>query len=40
LISGKQIIWVAGHRIDNRFRVAGSTREILWIRNEADSLKK
>ena len=40
LISGKQIIWVVGHRIDNRFRVTGSTREILWIRNEPDPVKK
>ncbi len=33
LVSDKQIVWVLGHRIDNRFRVTNSTKEILWMRN-------
>jgi len=31
LCSGRQIIWVVGHRIDNRFRITSQTKEILQI---------
>lgn len=32
LASGEQIVWVMGHRIDNRFRVTEETRRVLEIR--------
>lgn len=31
LTSGKEIVWIIGHRADNRFRVENSTTEILKI---------
>jgi tRNA(Ile)-lysidine synthase len=31
LASGEQIVWILGHRIDQRFRVTGETRQILEI---------
>jgi tRNA(Ile)-lysidine synthase len=31
LTSGNQIVWVIGHRIDERFKVDGSTRQVLQI---------
>ena len=31
LLSGNEIIWVAGYRASNRFRVTGKTKEILKI---------
>lgn len=31
LASGEQIVWIVGHRIDQRFRITGDTREILEI---------
>ena len=31
LLSGNEIIWVAGHRASNRFRVTGKTRRILTV---------
>lgn len=31
LLSGDKIIWVVGHRIDNRFKVTSKTREVLRI---------
>ncbi|MFA6126953.1 MAG: tRNA lysidine(34) synthetase TilS [Bacteroidales bacterium] len=32
LASGEQIVWILGHRIDNRFRITGETRYILEIK--------
>jgi len=32
LCSGEKIVWIAGHRIDNRFRVTPKTKEVLQIR--------
>jgi tRNA(Ile)-lysidine synthase len=32
LCSGKEIIWVVGHRIDNRFRISSQTKEVLKIK--------
>ena len=37
LVMDSQIIWVVGHRIDNRFRTENSTKKILMLRNEAIS---
>ena len=34
LVSDKQIVWVVGYRIDNRFRVDNATRNVLFIRRE------
>ena len=34
LVMDSQIIWVVGHRIDNRFRTDDSTKKIFMIRNE------
>jgi tRNA(Ile)-lysidine synthase len=34
LVMDSQIIWVVGHRIDNRFRRDDSTKKIFMIRNE------
>jgi tRNA(Ile)-lysidine synthase len=31
LASGNKVVWVAGHRIDNRFRITGRTRNILTL---------
>jgi tRNA(Ile)-lysidine synthase len=31
LLSGPDIVWVVGHRIDDRFKVTGRTREILEV---------
>ncbi len=36
LISDSQILWVVGHRIDNRFRVSVDTKNLLIVRNETD----
>lgn len=32
LLSGDQIAWVIGRRIDHRFRVTDETRRIIWLR--------
>ncbi len=32
LATGNKIVWVAGHRIDDRFKVTAKTRQILMIR--------
>jgi tRNA(Ile)-lysidine synthase len=34
LVMDSQIVWVVGHRIDNRFRVTDETRQMLMIRKE------
>ncbi|HRX11076.1 MAG TPA: tRNA lysidine(34) synthetase TilS, partial [Draconibacterium sp.] len=31
LCSGEKIVWIMGHRIDNRFKVTGKTKNILQI---------
>ena len=31
MASGKKIVWIMGHRIDNRFRITPSTSRILWL---------
>jgi tRNA(Ile)-lysidine synthase len=31
LCSGNAIVWIVGHRIDNRFRITSETREILYV---------
>jgi tRNA(Ile)-lysidine synthase len=31
LCSGQKIVWVMGHRIDNRFKVTPETRQVLKI---------
>lgn len=32
LVSGKEIVWIIGHRIDNRFRITSKTKEVLRIK--------
>jgi tRNA(Ile)-lysidine synthase len=32
LATGRKIVWIMGHRIDNRFRITGKTRRILLLR--------
>ncbi len=32
LLSGNQIVWIVGHRIDNRFKVTGKTKDIICIK--------
>jgi len=36
MASGKKIVWIMGHRIDNRFRVTPSTRRVLMLRFQPD----
>ena len=36
LASGKKIVWIMGHRIDNRFRITESTRRVLILRLHSD----
>jgi tRNA(Ile)-lysidine synthase len=31
LCSGQKVVWVMGHRIDNRFKITEETRQILKI---------
>jgi len=31
LVSEKQIVWVIGHRIDNRYKITANTKTILNI---------
>lgn len=37
VVSGEDIVWVVGRRIDDRYKVDGSTENILQIVREADS---
>jgi tRNA(Ile)-lysidine synthase len=32
LCSGEKIVWIVGHRIDNRFRITSKTKEVLQIK--------
>ena len=32
LISNNEIVWIVGHRLDNRYRVTDKTKEVLEIR--------
>jgi tRNA(Ile)-lysidine synthase len=32
LCSGEKIVWIVGHRIDNRFRITSKTQEVLQIK--------
>ncbi|QIA08671.1 tRNA lysidine(34) synthetase TilS [Draconibacterium halophilum] len=34
LCSGKKIVWIMGHRLDNRFKVTSSTKQVLKIEIE------
>jgi tRNA(Ile)-lysidine synthase len=36
LASGKTIVWIMGHRIDNRFRITSSTRRVLRLGLQPD----
>jgi tRNA(Ile)-lysidine synthase len=36
IASGKKIVWIMGHRIDNRFRITASTRKVLLLRLQPD----
>ncbi len=36
LATGKKIVWIMGHRIDNRFRIKETTRRVLLLRLQAD----
>ena len=36
MASGKKIIWIMGHRIDNRFRIKPSTSRVLMLRLQPD----
>lgn len=38
LVSGGQIVWLVGRRVDERFRVDASTENVLKLTREADSL--
>ena len=31
LINNKKIVWVVGHRIDNRFKITAKTRKVLQL---------
>ena len=34
VIDGGNIVWVAGHRLDDRYRVTGNTQRFLWLATE------
>jgi tRNA(Ile)-lysidine synthase len=36
LASGKEIVWIMGHRIDNRFRITDETSRVLLLRLQTD----
>ncbi len=36
LASGKKIVWIMGHRIDNRFKITEKTRRVLLLRLQPD----
>lgn len=36
LASGKKIVWILGHRIDNRFKITESTSRVLRLRAQAN----
>ncbi|MEK6479297.1 tRNA lysidine(34) synthetase TilS [Catalinimonas sp. 4WD22] len=38
LVSGDEIVWVVGHRIDHRYRVIDKTKQVFEVRQEVKSL--
>jgi tRNA(Ile)-lysidine synthase len=36
IASGKNIVWIMGHRIDHRFRITPSTSRVLRLRFQPD----
>jgi tRNA(Ile)-lysidine synthase len=36
LATGKKVVWIMGHRIDNRFRIRETTRKVLLLRFHPD----
>ncbi|MCK4749830.1 MAG: tRNA lysidine(34) synthetase TilS, partial [Bacteroidales bacterium] len=36
IASGKKIVWIMGHRIDNRFRITERTTRVLMLRFQTD----
>ena len=36
LATGRKIVWIMGHRIDNRFRITDQTRRVLLLRFQPD----
>jgi len=39
LCSGKDIIWIVGHRIDERYKITESTKEVYFVQHPAASIR-